>query len=183
MKDRSVQWVRLLLCCLLCHTLPGCGGEPAISTADRGPYPDEDVSCVSLEPLVDQDPLTGGAFHCLICNRTWRWTVPPDTQELFVLIALHCERLRGGAYLEIENAHGASLWVREVEQGDAETHCIRQQDPVAGTLSVRLRGRRDLLLATDLIGEFQGSLYVKVFSERGERLVPAPLPPLSRTEP
>ena len=134
------------------------------------PAPEAVPSCDTLGPLVLQDPLTGGAFHCLWCNQEWKWTIPAERRSLFILIALVCERLRSEAYLEVRDAHRSVVWRREIRQGETTTHCIRDDEPEAGTLSVGLRGSRDLLLATGLIEEFRGSVYLKVFDERGDPL-------------
>jgi hypothetical protein len=93
-----------------------------------------------------------------------------DAERLFILIALRCEGLRSGAFLEILDSDGSLLWLREVKEGDARTYCICHEHPRNGTLSVRLRGGRQIPFAFDLIEEFRGVVYLKVFDQRGERL-------------
>lgn len=170
MKNRNRPIRDLLFICLW-MTLFGCGSEGAMP--GTGPsLPTEEVPyCQTLEPRVLEDPLTGGAFHCLWCNQEWKWTIPDGKESLFVLIALTCERLRSEAYLEVQDARRLVAWHREIRQGDATTYCIRHEDPSGGTLSVGLHGSRDLLLATGLIEEFRGSVYMKIFDERGDPLV------------
>jgi len=169
MRNRNQPTGVLLLICLWI-TLSGCGSEEAMSGTDPSVPPEEIPSCETLEPHVLEDPLTGGAFHCLWCNQEWKWTIPSENKSLFILIALTCERLRSEAYLELQDAHRSVVWRQEIRQGDATTYCIRHEDPSGGTLSVSLHGSRDLLLATDLIEEFRGSVYVKMFNERGDPL-------------
>ena len=91
------------------------------------------------------------------------------------MISCTCERLASDACLEIRDDTGLVLWRQEVRQGDAATYCIRHEDATGGTISIRLRGNRDLLLVTGLIEEFHGSVYVKVFDERGNPLTLADL--------
>ena len=113
----------------------------------------------------------GSEFHCLWCNREWKWTIPADSRSLFVLLAFTCERLRSEAYLEIRDAQGSIVWQREIRPGNDETYCIRHESPTGRDLSVHLRGSRDLLVLTDLIEEFRGSVYLKVFDDAGHLVV------------
>jgi hypothetical protein len=160
----------LLVFLCLGLALSGCGGEDAFQEADVPHGPEVPPSCETLEPRVEEDPLTGGAFQCLWCSREWSWSIPAAAERLFVLIALRCESLHSEAYLEIEDTDGTVLWLGEVEEGDARTYCICHEDPRSGTLSVRLRGGRRIPFAVDLIEEFRGSVYLKIFNEEGERL-------------
>ena len=113
----------------------------------------------------------GSEFHCLWCNREWKWTIPADSRSLFVLLAFTCERLRSEAYLEIRDGRESIVWQREIRPGDGESYCIRHESPAGENLSVHLRGSRDFLLLTDLIEEFRGSVYLKVLDERGHMMV------------
>jgi hypothetical protein len=169
MENRN-QSTRLLLFIFLCLTTLGCGSEEA--TPGTGPTlnPTEFSSCETLEPQVFEDPLTGGAFHCLWCSREWKWTIRENTQGLFVLVALSCERLRSAAHLQVKDSHASVVWRQEVRQGDTSTYCIQHEDPTSGTWSLRLRGSRNAPLVGDLIEEFRGSVYLKVFNERGDPL-------------
>ena len=165
------QWARLFLFLFLWLALAGCGSEEVTPDTDPNLHPDGAPSCETLESRIFQDPLTGSEFHCLWCNREWTWTIPADSRSLFVLIAFTCERLRSEAYLEIRDAQESIVWQREIRPGDGESYCIRQDSPAGGVLSVRLRGSRDLLFLTDLIEEFRGSVYLKVFNEQGHLVV------------
>ena len=165
------QWTRLFLFLFLWLAVAGCGSEEVAPDTDPTIHPEGPPSCETLEPRVFQDPLTGSEFHCLWCNREWKWTIPADSRSLFVLIAFTCERLRSEAYLEIRDAQASIVWQREIRPGDGESYCIRHESPAGEVLSVRLRGNRDFLLLTDLIEEFRGSVYLKVFNERGHLVV------------
>jgi|GEM_PF-3264630 len=167
------RWKRLFLSLFFWLSVVGCGSEEGAPDTDPTIYPSEAPSCETLESRIFQDPLAGSEFHCLWCNREWKWTIPADSRSLFVLIAVTCERLRSEAYLEIRNARQTVLWQREIRPGDGKSFCIRHESPVGEVLSVHLRGSRDLLLLSDLIEEFRGSVYLKVFDERG-RLVMGP---------
>ena len=112
--------------------------------------------------------MTGGAFHCLWCSREWKWTLAADSQRLFVVIAVTCDRLASEAYLEIRDPQGVVVWQQPVKQGDAETYCIRYDNPPTGALTVGLYGQRDFPLFKNLTEEFRGSVYLKVFNERGD---------------
>lgn len=164
-RNRPVGFLLLLLCLLV---FSGCGGEEDLPASDPTMNPDRIPSCETLEPQLFQDPLSGGAFHCLWCNREWKWTLTADSQHLFVLIAVTCDRLGSEAYLQIREPPGAVVWQQQVEQGDNETICIRCENPLTGVLSVRLYGHRDFTLITNLIEEFRGSVYLKVFNEQGD---------------
>ncbi|MGW8322897.1 MAG: hypothetical protein ACWGSD_15210 [Thermodesulfobacteriota bacterium] len=166
MEHRN-QWTRLFSLLFLWLAFAGCGSGEVTPDTDPTIHPDGAPSCETLEPRLFQDPLTGGEFHCLWCNRNWKWTVPADSRPLFVLIAFTCERLRSEAYLEIRDAQGSIVWQREMRPGVGESYCIRHESPTSEVLSVRLCGTRDLLLLTDLIEEFHGSIYLKVFDGRG----------------
>ena len=115
--------------------------------------------------------MTGSNFHCLWCNREWKWTIPADSRSLFVLIAFTCDYLRSEAYLEIRDGQESIVWQREIRPGDGESYCIRHESPEGEVLSVLLRGSRDFVLLSDLIEEFRGSVYLKVFDERGHLVV------------
>ncbi len=167
MENRN-QSTRLLLLFFFWLAIGGCGSEEVTSETDPTLNPDEVPSCETLESRIFQDPLTGSEFHCLWCNRAWTWAIPANRRRLFVLIAFTCERLRSEAFLEIRNAQGSVVWQREIRPGDGESCCIRHEGPAGEVLSVRLRGSRDLLLVRDLIEEFRGSVYLKVFNERGD---------------
>jgi hypothetical protein len=162
MKNRNPS-IRVTLFLCLWLVLPGCGGEEVAPDPDPGEF----SSCETLESQVLQDPLTGGAFHCLWCGREWKWTIHPNTGRMFVLVALTCERLRSRAHLEVKDSHASVVWSEEVQQGDAATYCVAYDRPGVGTWSVRLRGSRDLPFSPGLIEEFRGSVYLKVFNERG----------------
>jgi hypothetical protein len=165
--DYQKHWARLFLSLFLWFAVAGCGSEEVTPDTDPTIQPDEAPSCETLESRVFQGPLTGSEFHCLWCNREWKWTIPADSRSLFVLIAVTCERLRSEAYLEIRDARQTVLWQQELRPGDGESYCVRHESPVGEALSVHLRGSRDLLLFSDLIEEFRGSVYLKVFDERG----------------
>lgn len=165
------QSTRLLLSLFLWLVLAGCGSEGVTPDTDPTLHPDGAPSCETLESRLFQDPLTGSEFHCLWCNREWNWTIPSDSRSLFILISFTCERLRSEAYLEMRDARESIVWQREIRPGDDETYCIRHESPAGEVLSVRLRGSRDLLLLSDLIEEFRGSVYLKVFDERGHLLM------------
>lgn len=170
MNHRS-EWPGLFLFLFFWLALAGCGTEQVTPDTDPTILPEEPPSCETLEPRIFQNPLTGSEFHCLWCNREWKWTIPADSQGLFVLVAFTCERLRSEAYLEIRDAQESIVWQREIRPGDDETHCIRHGNTASEVLSIRLHGSRDLLLLPDLIKEFRGSVYVKVFNERGHLVV------------
>ena len=51
------------------------------------------------------------------------------------------------------------------------TYCIQHEDPTRGTWALRLRGSRDASLVGDLIEEFRGSVYLKVFDDEGHLVV------------
>jgi len=161
----------LVLCALL--GLAGCGTEEAASDTNPPWNPEKVPSCETLAPEVLQDPLTGGEIHCLWCNRQWEWEVTTSIQSLYILVAITCEALGSDAYLEIREAKGAVVWHQQVEQGPGETYCIRYESPVKGTYSVGLYGHRNLLLIRDLIEEFRGGVYLKVFNERGGYVRPS----------
>jgi hypothetical protein len=161
------QWTRPLLFLFLWFALAGCGSEEVTPETDATLRPDGTPSCETLESRLFQSPLTGSEFHCLWCSPEWNWTIPADSRSLFVLISCTCERLRSEAYLEIRDAQESIVWRREIRPGDDESYCIRHESPMGSVLSVRLRGSRDLLLLSDLIEEFRGSVYLKVFDERG----------------
>ena len=167
------HWARLFLSLFLWLAVAGCGSEEGAPDTDPTIQPDEAPSCETLESRLFQDPLSGSEFHCLWCNREWSWTIPSESRSLFVLISFTCERLRSEAYLEIRDARESVVWQREVGPGDGETYCIRHENPTGGGLSVHLRGSRDLFVLTDLIEEFRGSVYLKVFDDEG-RLVVGP---------
>jgi len=154
------------LCCLL--SFYGCGGEEDSPEADPIINPDSIPSCGTLEPRVMQDPLTGGSFHCLWCSREWKWTIAAAYPRLFVLIAINCDRLASEAYLEIRDPQRAIVWQQPVKQGDAESHCLRYENPPTGSLTVGLYGHREFLFTTNLVEEFRGSIYLKVFDDRGD---------------
>lgn len=162
------QWTRLLFFFFLWFAVAGCGSEGVTPEPDPTIPPDGAPSCETLESRLFQDPLTGSEFHCLWCNREWKWRIPSDSRSLFVLIAVTCERLRSEAYLEIRDARESIVWQQEIRPGDDESYCIRHESPAGEALSVRLRGTRELLLVTDLIEEFRGNVYLKVFDERGQ---------------
>ncbi len=166
MNQNLLTGVLLFLC--LWAAVSGCGSEEAVPGTGPALPREEIPTCKTLEPRVLEDPLSGGAFHCLWCNQEWEWTVPARNDNLFLLIALTCERLRSTAYLEVEDPRRSVVWRREVRQGDSTTYCIRHEAPSGGTLSVGLRGSGILLPATDLIKEFRGSVYIKVFNEQGD---------------
>lgn len=167
MNNRN-QPVRLLFPLFFWLAISGCGGEDVSTAPDPALNPEETPSCETLAPLVLQDPLTGGTFHCLWCNREWTWRVPADSRRLFLLIALSCERLRAEAYLELRDSEQSIVWQTTIKQGDRETYCVRHEGMSGGLLSLRLSGTTGLPLIGDLIEEFQGSVYLKVFNERGE---------------
>ena len=148
----------------------GCGSEGSLSDTIPLRHPEGAASCETLEPLLFQDPRTGGAFHCLWCSREWKWTVPAGRSSLFILIEVTCERVGSEAYVEIRNPATSVVWRREIREGDGDTQCIHYADAPTGTYSVRLYGRRAFLGVRDLIEEFDGSLYLKLFNERGEWL-------------
>jgi hypothetical protein len=164
-------WTILFPFLFLWLAVVGCGSEEVKPDADLTLHPDDAPSCKTLESRVFHDPLTGSEFHCLWCNREWKWTIPADSRNLFVLIALNCERLRSEAYLEIREAQESIVWQREIRPGDGESYCIRHESPAGRDLSVLLRGSREFLLLTDLIEEFSGSVYMKIFDEGGRLLV------------
>jgi hypothetical protein len=170
MMDNRNRFIGLLL--FLCFWLffSGCGSEEGVPEPERTWTPDTSPSCEMLKPLVLQDPLTGGAFHCLGCNREWEWTLNADNERVFVLIAVTCTRLASEAYLEIRDPQGVLVWQQPVEQGDDETYCIRYEDPPAGVITVGLYGRLGIPLAMNLLQEFRGSIYLKLFNERGDLL-------------
>jgi hypothetical protein len=172
MQDRK-EWSRLFFSLFLWLAVAGCGTEDAAPDTDPSLPRNGPPSCETLGPRLFQDPLTGSAFHCLWCNREWKWTIPSENRNLFVLVSLTCERLRSEAYLEMRDTQGSILWEREIRTGDNESFCIRPESSVDGALTVRLRGSRNLLLFSNLIEEFRGSVYLKVFDERG-RLVTGP---------
>jgi len=161
----------LVLCILL--SFPGCGTEEDASETNPLWNPEKIPSCETLAPQVLQDPLTGGEFHCLWCNRQWEWEITTSSPSLFILVAITCEALGSDAYLEIRDAKGAVVWHQQVEQGPGETYCIRHDSPATGTYSVSLYGHRNLLLIRDLTEEFRGSVYLKVFDERGGYVRPS----------
>lgn len=169
MENRNLLTTLFSLLCFWL-VLSGCGTEEVTPQKDPTHNPGGNPSCDTLEPLVYEAPLTGGEYHCLWCNREWTWTIPANSQSLFVVIALTCERLRSETHLEIRDALGSAIWNQEIEQGESEIYCIRYEGPFSGALSVRLHGSSDLLLVRDLIEEFHGSVYLKVFNARGERL-------------
>jgi hypothetical protein len=166
MENRNKR-TRLLYLLFFWLALAGCGSEEGTADTDLILHPDGVPSCETLQSRIFQDPLTGSEFHCLWCNREWKWTIPEDSRSLFVLIAFTCDRLRSEAYLEVRDARESIVWQREIRPGDDESYCIRHESPEGEVLSVRLRGSRDLLLLTDLIEEFRGSVYLKVFDKRG----------------
>lgn len=167
MEHRN-QWIGLLLFLFFWIALTGCGSEEVTPDTDPTLRPDGTPSCETLESRLFQDPLTGSEFHCLWCNREWSWTIPADSRSLFVLVSCTCERLSSEAYLEIRDAQGSIVWHREIRPGNDETYCIRHDNPTGRDLSVHLRGSRDFLLLTDLIEEFRGSVYLKVFDDVGQ---------------
>lgn len=160
----------LPLFALLVHG--GCGSEGPWSETTAVQHPEGIASCETLAPLVLQDPRTGGAFHCFWCNREWKWTVPESHPSLFILVDVICECLGSEAHVEIRDPEGSVVWRREIRPGSGETHCIRYADPPSGTYSLRLYGRQAFLLMEELIEEFDGSLYLKLFNERGECIPP-----------
>jgi hypothetical protein len=89
------------------------------------------------------------------------------------VISVLCEGLGSDAYLEITDAKGAVVWHRQVEQGSDETYCIRYDNPATGTYSVGLYGHRNLLLIRNLMEDFSGSVYLRVFDERGVYVPPS----------
>ncbi len=170
--DRRNQAGRHLLFLFALFVPVGCGSEGSLSGTIPLRRPEGIPSCATLEPLVLQDPQTGGAFHCLWCSREWKWTVPPGHPGLFILIDVSCESLGSEAYVEIRDPAASVVWRREIREGDDDTHCIQYADPPAGTYSVRLYGRMDFLLVHDLIEKFDGSLYLKLFNEDGVCIPP-----------
>jgi hypothetical protein len=165
--------VRFVLLLFLLLVPSGCGsGENAPAPRPTGD-PGQAPSCETLQPQLLEDPSTGGAFHCLWCNRQWKWTVARGQASLFVVIAVVCEALGSEASLEIRDAQGLIAWQQPIEQGLSETYCIRQDKPLGGTYSVGLYGQRDFLSFRDLIEEFRGSIYLKIFDERGNLLLPS----------
>jgi len=162
----------LLLLCVLLGTV-GCGTDE--TTSDTNPLwnPEKIPSCETLAPQVLQDPLTGGEFHCLWCNRQWEWDIATSNPKLFILVAITCEDLGSDAYLEIKDAKGTVVWHQQIQPGPGETYCIRHDNPATGAYSVGLYGHRNLLLIRDLIVEFRGSVYLKVFNERGGYVRPS----------
>ena len=165
------QWAGLFLFLFFWLAFTGCGSEDVTPDTDPTLRPDGTPSCETLESRLFQGPLTGSAFHCLWCSREWNWTISADSRSLFILISCTCERLRSEAYLEIRDAQESIVWQQEIRPGNDETYCIRHESPGDEILSVRLRGSRDFLLLTDLIEEFSGSVYLKVFNERGHLVV------------
>jgi hypothetical protein len=165
--------LRYLLLVFLCLTLSGCGSEEATSEATSIGSPEEAPSCESLEPLVLQDPLTGGEFHCLWCNREWEWTVGGNHPRVFILIHMVCADLDSEAYAAIKDPKGSVLWRQQVKQGQRETTCVVHDNPPRGTYSVGLYGHANLLPTRRLIREFRGSLYLKIFDHRGDLILPS----------
>ena len=162
----------LLLVCVSLF-LRGCGGEAAESEGRLPWNPDRTPPCEALEPLVLQDPLTGGEFHCLWCSREWAWAVAGSHPRLFLVIDLACKDLGSEAYVEIRDPTGSVVWRKKVIPGHRKTACVVLDDPAQGTYSVRLHGSRDLLPAGDLIREFRGSLYLKMFDHHGTLIPPS----------
>ncbi len=163
-RNRSI-----ILVSVLCfwYALCGCGTEGVRPQTSQTEDPEPSSSCASLEPLVLQPPLTGGEFHCLWCNRKWTWAMPVDHKSPFILVALKCERLRSRAYLELRDANASVVWQREIEQGEDMIHCLQPAEIPSGPFTIHLRGTREFLMVRDLIEEFRGSVYLKVFDERG----------------
>ena len=113
MCDREHPRPCLLLLCVLL-SLPGCGTDEGathmIPLRDLEKMP----TCESLAPQVLQDPLRGGEFHCLWCNRQWDWEVTTSIASLFMLVTIMCEDLGSDAYLEIRDAKRAVVWLHQV---------------------------------------------------------------------
>ena len=172
MNDRN-QMVGLVLLLFLLLVPSGCGSGENVPAPHPAEDPGQAPSCETLRPQLLQDPLTGGAFHCLWCNRQWKWTVAQGQAGLFVVIAVVCEALGSEAFLQIRDAQGSIAWQQAIRQGGSETYCIRQENPLGGAYSVGLYGQRDFLLFRDLIEEFRGSIYLKIFDERGDLLLPS----------
>jgi hypothetical protein len=55
-----------------------------------------------------------------------------------------------------------------VNQGDNKTYCVLLENPIPGTYSVGLYGHQSFLLVRNLMEGFRGSVYLKMFNERGQ---------------
>jgi hypothetical protein len=154
-------------------SLPRCGTEEGAFDTNPLWSPEKTPACETLVSQVLQDPLRGGEFHCLWCRRQWEWEITSSSPSLFILVAITCEALGSDAYLEIRDAKGTVVWHQQIEQGPRETYCIRHDSPATGTYSVGLYGHRNLLLKGNLIEEFRGSVYLKIFDEQGEYVRPS----------
>ncbi len=164
------RWILTISFICFWLSLSACGTEDFTLEDRPEERPGESPSCESLEPLVFDWPVTGGAFHCLWCNRQWTWAVPEDAGNAFILVAWTCERLRSQATLELRDGHGSMVWQDRVEQGHEAIHCIRYQQHLRQPLHLRLSGTRDVFLIEGLIEEFRGGVFFKVFDERGNPL-------------
>ncbi len=174
----SVSICLLLLPLLL--FLGGCGDGPG-RTPGRGPSPEGTITCRDLVHRVYEDPRTGGSFHCLWCNRRWSATVSSAGGTLFVVVAVSCERLDPRARIEVLDPGGSSLWEHEVEQGEDEVYCLREEEARSGTYSIRLSGGGESSSGFPLVKEFQGTVLVKFFDEAGEPILPDLSGPTSPT--
>lgn len=161
------QWTGFFLFLFLWLPVAGCGTEEASPDTSPSLPLEEPPSCDTLRPRLLEIPLTGSEFHCFRCSREWNWTTPAHRGNLFVLVSVTCERLRSEAYLEIRDAQETIVWQQEIRSGCSESYCARLGSPPGEALSVHLRGSLDLPFLKDLIEEFRGSVYLKVFDERG----------------
>ncbi len=147
----------------LCPGLSGCGTDGEIEDSFTNPTHPPTLSCSDLEI---QDPVTGGTFTCIACNREWQWDIQHPVERIFFLVDLTCRDTTGGR-LRIIHPKGSVLWQQEIEKGAQPRFCVPLEDPSRGLYKLSLCGPPPLNLTS-----FAGSISINLYDHRGGMIEP-----------